>query len=265
MTSNAGPVTDTTDKPGCHVNGRNDRDGTLSRTHAVTRRVTGEQPLQGHGFLRSSELCVRLPGSGTAHPSKVAPARAAQHDPKTPARRTKGARQARRIQEQRNQTNPDHARRTPPQQHGDPGRAIVDAVGWIAANLPVFALNLILTTPTDLWALRYPETHPLYVLARPAGGHHGRRHLDHASPAGTLRVRSGDLATAPATVVASERMDEDPHWRLLAPGELLHITADQRQRLTSQNAIDRAPAHQLTLVDLHPQAAASQQPSIGTR
>ncbi len=56
---------------------------------------------------------------------------------------------------------------------GDLGPAIIDAVGWIAANLPVYALNLIVTTPTDLWALRYPDTHPLYVLVRPAGGHHG--------------------------------------------------------------------------------------------
>jgi hypothetical protein len=51
-------------------------------------------------------------------------------------------------------------------------------------------------------------------------------------------------------------MDEDPHWRLLIPGELLHVAADQR--LTSQIALDRIPAHPLTLADLHPRAAASQ-------
>jgi glutamine amidotransferase len=140
---------------------------------------------------------------------------------------------------------------------GDLGRAIVDAVGWIAANLPVYALNLILTTPTDLWALRYPDTHPLYVLARPAGGHHGHRHLEHASAPGTVRVRSGDLASAPAVVVASERMDEDPHWRILGPGELLHVADDQH--VTSQIAFHGPPGHLLTLADLHPQAAASQQ------
>ena len=144
---------------------------------------------------------------------------------------------------------------------GELGRAIVAAVGWIAANLPVYALNLIVTTPTDLWALRYPDTHPLYVLARPAGGHHGHRHLEHASAPGTVRVRSGDLADAPATVVASERMDEDPHWRLLAPGELLHVAADQR--LTSRIAVDRPPTHRLTLADLHPRAAASQRSDPG--
>jgi glutamine amidotransferase len=144
---------------------------------------------------------------------------------------------------------------------GGLGRAIVDAVGWIAANLPVYALNLIVTTPTDLWALRYPDIHPLYMLARPAGGHHGHRHLEHASAPGTVRVRSGDLADAPAVVVASERMDEDPHWRPLAPGELLHIAGDQR--LTSQIACDRPPAHPLNLADLHPRAAASQRAGAG--
>jgi predicted glutamine amidotransferase len=144
---------------------------------------------------------------------------------------------------------------------GELGRAIADAAGWIAANLPVYALNLIVTTPTDLWALRYPDTHPLYVLARPAGGQHGDRHLEHASAPGTVRVRSGDLAAAPATVVASEQMDEDPHWRLLAPGELLHVAADQR--ITSQIALDRVPAHPLTIADLHPRAAASQRSDAG--
>jgi glutamine amidotransferase len=140
---------------------------------------------------------------------------------------------------------------------GDVGRAIVEAVGWIAANLPVYALNLILTTPTDLWALRYPDTHPLYTLVRPAGGQHGNRHLEHASAPGTVRVRSRDLAAADAVVVASERMDEDPHWRPLAPGELLHVAEDQQ--VTSRLAFPAPPAHQLTLADLHPQAAASQQ------
>jgi len=145
---------------------------------------------------------------------------------------------------------------------GDLGAAIVDAVGWIAANLPVYALNLIVTTPSELWALRYPDIHPLYVLDRPAGGHHGDRHLEHASAPGTVRVRSGDLAAAPAVVVASERMDEDPHWRLLAAAELLHVGADRH--ITSRTATLRPPAHPLTLADLHPRAAASQQASPRT-
>ena len=52
---------------------------------------------------------------------------------------------------------------------GDLGRGITAAVGWIAGQLPVYAVNLVLATATDVWALRYPATHELYVLGRPAG------------------------------------------------------------------------------------------------
>jgi glutamine amidotransferase len=144
--------------------------------------------------------------------------------------------------------------------HGDVGRAIGEAVQWIAAQLPLYALNIILTTPTDLWALRYPQTHRLWLLRRASGGIHGGRHLDAASRPGTVRVRSRDLAAAPATVVASERMDENPAWELLESGELLHVAADQR--ISRRVVFDGPPAHPLTLADLHPQAAASQTAAV---
>jgi glutamine amidotransferase len=128
--------------------------------------------------------------------------------------------------------------------HGDVRQGIVDTVGWIAANLPVYALNLILTTPTDLWALRYPATNPLYVLSRPAGGHE----LDQHGRPGTIRARSAQLAGAPSTIVATERMDDDPGWRPLAPGELLHVMSGQQ--LTSEVVLDRPPAHPLALADI---------------
>jgi predicted glutamine amidotransferase len=141
-------------------------------------------------------------------------------------------------------------------EHGDVGRAIVTAVGWIADRLPVYAVNLVLTTPTELWALRYPDTHPLLVLPRAAGGPHGDRQLDHTSGRGTVRVRSRDLAGRSAVVVATERMDDNPDWRELAPGELLHVAADGA--VTREVVLDAAPRHPLTLADLHPRAAASQ-------
>jgi predicted glutamine amidotransferase len=144
---------------------------------------------------------------------------------------------------------------------GDVGAGIARAVRWVAAELPVFALNLVLTTPHDLWALRYPDTHELHVLERPAGGPGGGRHLEHASAAGAIRVRSGELAAHPAVVVASERMDEDPAWRALRPGELLHVGSDLRVR--SQEVLAGAPRHLLTLQDLDPRAAASQAPAAG--
>jgi predicted glutamine amidotransferase len=139
---------------------------------------------------------------------------------------------------------------------GDVGEGLAAAVRWVAAELPVFALNVILVDNSDLWALRYPATHDLFVLEREAGGPHGGRHLDHASRSGRVRVRSGDLGSMPAVVVATEQMDENPGWRNLEPGELLHVGADLRVR--SQIIVDATPAHPLTLADLDPLAAASQ-------
>jgi glutamine amidotransferase len=142
------------------------------------------------------------------------------------------------------------------QHDGDVTAGIERAAHWIARNLPVFALNLILITPDQLWALRYPATHELYVLERQAGGQYGSRHLDHSGSHGRMRVHSDPLAEHPAVVVASERMDDNPHWRLMEPGELLHVGpalhTDRRVILPDP------PSHQLTLDDLRPEAAASQ-------
>jgi predicted glutamine amidotransferase len=141
---------------------------------------------------------------------------------------------------------------------GDVTAGIARAAAWIAAELPVYALNIVLVTADQLWALRYPDTHELFVLERPAGGRGGSRQLDHASAAGSIRVRSGDMAAMPAVVVASERMDEDPGWRAIPPGHLLHVGPDLRVRSTA--VLDAPPRHRLTLSDLDPRAAASQRP-----
>jgi predicted glutamine amidotransferase len=142
---------------------------------------------------------------------------------------------------------------------GDVGRGLVAAATWIAENLPVFALNCVLITSSGLWALRYPDVHELHVLERDPGGTRGNRHLEHASARGSLRVRSGDLASRPAVIVASEAMDEDAGWRPLQSGELLHV--DEGLRATVTRVIDRPPAHELTLAELDEKAAASQHPA----
>ncbi|WP_045875501.1 class II glutamine amidotransferase [Pseudofrankia sp. DC12] len=139
---------------------------------------------------------------------------------------------------------------------GDMASGIERAAQWVAANLPLYALNLIVTTPRELWALRYPDTHQLYTLERQPGGHHGDRHLDHSGTNGRMRVQSHDLAAAPALVVASERMDDSPGWRPMEPGELLHAGPDLR--VTRRIALPDKPAHQLSLAELRPDAAASQ-------
>ena len=139
---------------------------------------------------------------------------------------------------------------------GEIGEGILRATRWVAENLPVFALNLVLITDSELWALRYPDVHELHVLARSAGGSSGGRHLEQASARGSVRVRSGELAQRPAVIVASETMDEDPGWRELASGELLHV--DRELNVTGTTAVEAPPAHPLTLADLDPIAAASQ-------
>jgi glutamine amidotransferase len=141
---------------------------------------------------------------------------------------------------------------------GDVGEGIAAAARWVAENLPLFAINLVLITPEDLWALRYPDSHDLLVLERAAGGAAGDRHLEHSSPRGRIRVHSGDLAASPAVVVATERMDDDPAWTPLGSGELLHVDADLR--VTRRRVLDAPPAHPLTLADLGDTAAASQSP-----
>jgi glutamine amidotransferase len=133
---------------------------------------------------------------------------------------------------------------------GDVEAGIEAACAWVADSLPLFAINFVLACPDGLWALRYPDTHPLYVLEHPAG-----RPLAHTSTLGT-RVHAHEGEGRALTVLASERMDEDPGWQELASGELLHV--DGRRRLRRRTILGRPPAHRLTLADLSGKARASQ-------
>ncbi len=142
---------------------------------------------------------------------------------------------------------------------GDVGDGIVSASSWVAAHLPVLALNFVLITASELWALRYPDTHELHVLRRGAGGTNGNRHLEHASASGRIRARCGRLAHLPAVVIATEPMDEDPGWQALGAGELLHVGVELDVSIT--RPLRDAPAHPLSLAQLSPRAAASQAPS----
>jgi predicted glutamine amidotransferase len=141
---------------------------------------------------------------------------------------------------------------------GDVGAGIAAAARWIADELPLFALNVILVAQGELWALRYPDVHDLFVLERGAGGPSGNRHLDQSSAAGRIRVRAGGLADQSAVVVATERMDEDAGWRNLEPGVLTHVAHDLG--VTQTTIVDGPPRHQLTLEDLGDVAAVSQRP-----
>ncbi len=139
---------------------------------------------------------------------------------------------------------------------GDVRRGIAAAARWVAGNLPVLSINCVLITASDLWALRYPDTHELFVLEREARG----GALRHTST-DRICVRSEALSDRPAVVVATERMDDDPGWRSLRCGELLHV--DGELRVSRRQIIDEPPADPLTLADLGKRAAASQ--AEGTR
>jgi predicted glutamine amidotransferase len=149
---------------------------------------------------------------------------------------------------------------------GDVEEGVAAAIAWVADNVPVFSLNFVLATDTDLWAMRYPQTHNLFVLERHAGGPDRCHELDETSSTGTIHVHSDELLTCGSVVVATERMDDDPAWRPLGPGELLHVSPDLR--CTSSTLIDRPPATLLTIDDLDQRAAASQtaeSTAVGTR
>jgi len=132
---------------------------------------------------------------------------------------------------------------------GDVGAGIAAAVGWVSSELPLYSINFVLTTATDVWALRYPEGNELHVLDRDADG----QRLDAVGARGTVRVRSDDCAERPVVVVASEPMDADPRWRAIEPGELLHVDGDLN--VSSERVMTGPAAHQLTLADLGAGAA----------
>ena len=110
---------------------------------------------------------------------------------------------------------------------GDVGAGITAAASWIAANLPVSALNAIVAAPGELWALRYPGQHALHILERSPGASQtpsGDKGLHVRSS--TSSIHAPALHDAPSVVIASEELDGESGWRMLAPGELVHVRPD---------------------------------------
>jgi predicted glutamine amidotransferase len=139
---------------------------------------------------------------------------------------------------------------------GDVTAGLVDAMSWLAANVPIYAVNILLSTATDMWALRYPEAHELYLSDRrdvPA---------DHQFHLRTSRIRahSQDLHAQPSVVFATERMDDAQRWQLIEPGELIHV--DAGLQIHRDLVLPDPPRHQLTEADLSPAALASVHPKL---
>ena len=151
---------------------------------------------------------------------------------------------------------------------GDVGAGIAAAAGWIAARLPVSSLNTVVSAPGELWALRYPGQHALHIIERPAGASipaaaasggdtaggsaAGGTAVGGATATAGLHVRSATssihapaLHELPSVVVASEELDGERAWRMLASGELVHVRPD----LTVESAVvlPDPPAHLVPL------------------
>ena len=65
------------------------------------------------------------------------------------------------------------------------------------------------------------------------------------------------LAGRRSVVLASEPMDADAEWRLLDPGELLHVAGDLD--VDTETVLPDPPTQRLRLRDLSADAATSQQ------
>jgi len=153
---------------------------------------------------------------------------------------------------------------------GDVGAGIAAAAGWIAARLPVSSLNTVVAAPGELWALRYPAQHALHIIERPAGASSpattagGGAETGRAAGSGSAAADRGSAAAAgmhvrsatssvhapalqdlPSVLVASEALDGEGGWRMLAPGELVHVRPD----LTVESAVvlPDPPAHLVPL------------------
>lgn len=137
---------------------------------------------------------------------------------------------------------------------GDVGAGIVDAARWLAGNVPIYAMNFLLATATDMWALRYPQTHLLYLLDRRDGS------LPFGLSLYTRRIRaeSQQLQGRPAVVFASEPMDTDPRWQPIESGELMHVDADLT--ITRNLILPDPPAHLLRRDELSRTAEEAQHP-----
>jgi predicted glutamine amidotransferase len=140
---------------------------------------------------------------------------------------------------------------------GDVTAGLVDAVQWLAANVPIFAVNVLLSTATDMWALRYPESNPLYLL-------HRRDDTAASGPQFDLRTKrihakSEHLCSRASVVFATERMDDDPRWSLIESGELVHV--DATLRVTRSLVLPDPPKQLLRQQDLSPTAQRAQHPT----
>ena len=138
---------------------------------------------------------------------------------------------------------------------GDVTAGLVNAMRWLADNVPIYAVNIVLSTATDLWALRYPESHELYLSDRRKIPPDHRFHLRTSR----IRADSQHLRERPSVVFATEPMDDAARWQLIEPGELIHV--DAGLQISRDLVLPDPPRHQLRPEDLSPAGLASLHPA----
>jgi predicted glutamine amidotransferase len=139
---------------------------------------------------------------------------------------------------------------------GDVTAGLQDAMRWLADNVPIYAVNILLSTATDLWALRYPEPNELYLSDRRKITPDHRFHLRTSR----IRADSQHLGEQPSVVFATEPMDDAARWQLIEPGELIHV--DAGLQISRDLVLPDPPRHQLGPEDLGPAAMASLHPTV---
>lgn len=108
---------------------------------------------------------------------------------------------------------------------GEMARALRSCLTWLAENVALYCLNCVLATPNEVWAVRYPDTNPLWYLSGHSGTGSHPAHADVGSVRLTSsfwRVQGLDPTINTVTVVASERMTDESDWEMVPPGWALH-------------------------------------------
>jgi predicted glutamine amidotransferase len=138
---------------------------------------------------------------------------------------------------------------------GDVKAGIVSAARWLASNVELYSLNFVMATADELWALRYPEGNELWVLHRvPVDDEPLDEHGSH----GEINVVMDGARETPVVVIASEKMDDDPRWREVHPGELIRVGPDLD--FSVDLVLPDPPAR---LMELEGREAESQTASVG--
>jgi glutamine amidotransferase len=124
---------------------------------------------------------------------------------------------------------------------GDVRAGITAAVRELAEDFELYSINFVLGEVGHLWAFRYPEHNPLFVLVKAADS----REVVERDAHGTLRMHAERRDDQPIVVIASERMDTDPGWEEVGVGELIHVGPDLE--VDRETLLSGPPRHQMVL------------------